>query len=198
MPGSAQSMILAAASLALLGLQGCASPRYQTVYRYEPPTDPAGLACLARCEEKLAACQADCRTRYQACARETEPLVEDRYAAALQAYADELDRYRLELRQYDFGIWASWHHGGFWYQPGPYHGWPYYGWPYYGWPGPYAYSSPSPPPPRPTRESVQAQLRKEKCVDDCGCQPNYDACFLACGGRRIPETRCVADCPRPD
>lgn len=190
MAASAQAGGLAIAGLLLLGLQGCATPRHETVYRYEPPADAAGLACLARCADQLVASQADCRSRYQACSKEAEALVEARYADALRAYADALDRYRLELRQYEFGLWAGWQYGGLWYHP-----WSPYGWPYYGWPGPSAPYPPGPPPMRPTRESVFSQLRKERCVDDCGCQPGHDACFLACGGRRIPETRCIAHCP---
>jgi hypothetical protein len=35
----------------------------------------------------------------------------------------------------------------------------------------------------------------EKCDPGCGCQAAYDGCFVACGGKRIPEQRCVANCP---
>ena len=37
------------------------------------------------------------------------------------------------------------------------------------------------------REHVQAAVEKQRCDSDCGCQPIYDACFLSCGGKKIPE-----------
>lgn len=169
--------------LALLlaaGLAGCATPRYQTVHRLEPPADPAGLACIGKCSDQLAACQARCAEAYQACVQSMEPLFQERYAEALRQYELALDRYAAELRAYELQHWLAWRHGGWWYDP---------------WPGPYWY--PYPPPRKPLREVVMNKLRKERCVEDCGCLAAHEACFLACGGRKITEERCVANCP-PD
>jgi len=168
---------LVAMALAV-GLTACATPRYQTVYRLEPPADAAGLACLEKCSAQLAACQAQCAQTWQACVQSVEPLVQERYAQALQRYEEALDRYAAELRSYELQIWLDWRHGGWWYDP---------------WPGPRWY--PYPPPRKPSREAVMSQLRKDRCVEDCGCLGGHEACFLACGGRKIPEVRCVANCP---
>lgn len=179
-PGLTAMIILAAV------LYGCATPRYQTVYRYEAPVDTQGRACLGDCQARLAACQDSCSQAYQACIKSIEPLVDARYAQALERYAQELDRYAWDLRHYEMQLWLGWGRGPWYYDP----------WPYYAWPGPYWY--PYPPPSRPSREAVQAQLRRERCVEDCGCLSQYDTCFLACGGRKIPEERCVANCPGKD
>jgi hypothetical protein len=182
MPNSLRLLTLAAA----VALAGCAAPRYQTINRYEPPTGREGQACIAACEGTLAACRGDCRSAWQACTARVEAQVEDRYAQALNAYAADLGRYRRELDRYDWDLWVGWGqgYGGLWYSP----------WPYHPWPG---YYSPRPEPPagQPTRDSVRAGLHKEQCNDDCGCQLKYDDCYLGCGGRMIPEQRCVADCP---
>jgi hypothetical protein len=86
-----------------LGLAACASsPRYQSTYRYEAPTDAAGRACLEKCEQKMAACSEQCATRTQACLKDLEPLVDERYNAAMNHYGAELDQYRQELVQYEF------------------------------------------------------------------------------------------------
>ena len=167
--------------IVMVGLAACASPRYQTVYRYEPPVDVSGRACLEKCEQKLAGCRQSCAVNYQACEQRIEPQVEERYNEALQRYQVELDQYYWEWRQYEFYLSLSWDQD-FWY-----------GGFYHPWPGPYYF--PPVPPMKPSRNAVAYQVEKENCVMDCGCQPNYDACFLGCGGKRIPETRCIANCP---
>lgn len=165
-------------------LVGCAapSPRYQSAYRYEPPTDSAGRACLEKCGQKLEGCRQRCTADYKACLVRIEPLVEGRYNEALKRYEAELDRYRLELDRYQLYLSLSWH-DSFWYGPGFFHPWP----------GPYYF--PPVAPRRPSRDEAFSRLRQEQCQEDCSCQPLYDACFLTCGGKRIVEERCVANCP---
>jgi len=165
-------------------LSGCATPRYQTVYRYEAPTDARAHACLQACEPKLAACQSSCQTRYQACLKEIEPLVDTRHSEALKRYENELDRYRLELQHYQLQLSLGWGYHSMWYGP-----WPYF------YPWPETYFPPPIPPHKPTREESFNQVRQQRCESDCGCQPIYDACFLSCGGKMIPEVKCIANCP---
>lgn len=168
----------------VIGLAGCASPtpRYQSVYRYEPPADSAGRACLEKCGQKMGACQQRCTADYQACLAGIEPLVEGRYNEAIKRYAVELERYRWELERYQLYLSLSWH-DPFWYDRGFYH------------PRPDPFYFPPVAPKAVSRDEEFARLRKEKCEVECGCQPIYDACFLACGGKRIPEVKCIADCP---
>ena len=166
-------------------LAGCASPRYQTIYRYEAPTDTNARACLQSCEPKLATCQSKCQQRYQSCLKEIEPLAETSHGEALKRYESELDRYRLELQHYQLQWAMGWGHPhSFWYQHGLF---------YSPWPEPF-YAAPNPPR-KPTREEAFNRVRKERCDSDCGCQPIYDACFLGCGGKKIPEVQCIANCP---
>ena len=164
-------------------LAGCVSqsPRYQSVYHYEPPTDSKGQACLEKCGQKMEACQQRCTADYQTCLAGIAPLVEGRYSEALKRYAAELDRYRWELGRYQLYLSLSWH-DSFWYDRGFYHPWPE---PYY---------FPPVAPKTPSRDEEFNRLRKERCEVECGCQPIYDTCFLACGGKRIPEVKCIANC----
>lgn len=169
----------------IVGLWGCvSSPRYQTVYRYEPPTDAAGQNCLAQCEQQLGQCQSGCRQVYQACLKTVESLVEERYAEALKRYEAGLENYRWELERYQLQLWLSWNRGALGYDS----------WPYHPWPEPYYFLPPLPK--KPSRAEELARLQQEKCEADCGCQPKYDACFLTCGGKKIPEQRCISDCPQ--
>lgn len=179
----------AAFILILATLAGCASPRYQTTYRYQSPASAAGQRCVQGCEQALSRCQSACQADWQACAARVEPQVEARYVEALKNYELELNRYRHSLELYEWDLWQSWgySHSGLWYsQPWSYH-WPYHR-PYL----PYAL------PAQPSRERARAELLKSQCKDDCGCHVQYDACYLNCGGGKIPEQQCVANCPPPE
>lgn len=176
--------LLALAAL-VSALTACATPRYEATSRYEPPVGAEGLACIRSCEATLSACRSDCQAAWQACTARVEPQVEEGYARALKAYADELRRYRLALDRYAWDMWLGWGHG--------YGGLGYSPWSYYPWPG--YFPAPAPPPQPPTRETVRANLHQAQCQDDCGCQAKYDACYQGCGGRVVSETRCVANCP---
>ncbi len=167
---------------ALLAVAGCMSPRYQTIYRYEPPTDAAGRACLEQCEQKIAICKNQCQEKHQACVKSIEPMVEARYQESLQRYQRELHYYQHAVEIYQRQLTLGW------YYYDPYYG----GWPYF-----YGYEPRFPPTPpyQPDRERIARQVIQQQCDRDCGCQSIYDACFLSCGGKKIPEVKCVAHCP---
>ena len=173
------------------GVLSCAGPRYQTVYRLKPPADPAAQDCLARCERQLGSCTDDCTDRYSACAASVEAEGEARYQDALKRYEGAQEQYRRDLERYrlSVSIGVGWGHGRGWYGAGWYDPW----WPYGAY-GPYYY--PPQPPQPPSRAAELAEVRAEKCDQDCGCQPAYEACFLGCGGSKVPEQRCIANCPR--
>ena len=187
------------------GLAGCTvfSPRYQITHRYEPPTDPAGIACLEKCTQKLEMCQQSCQSTYQACLKRIEPLAEERYRKAVERYDDELDTYRRRM-QFGYSGWGratlGWGMGGYpwgwggypwgWGSPWGWGGGPYYG---LGYSSPFFYQQ---PPLRPNRMREFDRLRYQQCEVECGCQSVQDACFLGCGGRKIIEERCIANCPK--
>ena len=83
--------------LLLLALSACVSPRYQTAYRYDPPSDTAGRACLAQCEPKLASCQTQCADKHQACVKNLEPQIEARFEQSMQLYQRDLQYYQYAL-----------------------------------------------------------------------------------------------------
>lgn len=168
--------------LLLVFLTGCMSPRYQTLYRYEPPTTAEGQVCLAQCEQKLAGCKDQCQVKHQACVKSIEPMVESRYQERLQQYKREFHYYQHAVEVYQRQLSLGW------YYYDPYYG----GWPYF-----YGYEPRFPPIPpiKPDRERIARQVEQQQCDRDCGCQSLYDACFLGCGGMKIPEVKCVAYCP---
>ena len=169
----------------LVSLSGCAStnPVYQSSYRYEQPVGGAGQICVEKCEQKKGVCQQGCAADYQSCLTRIEPLVDVRYGEALKRHAVALDRYRRDLDLYQLQLSLNRHdpfwHGRGYYQP---------------WFGPVYF--PPVAPRTPSRDDVLNQLKKEKCDVACSCQPSYDTCFLACGGQRVPDEKCIVNCPK--
>lgn len=182
--------------LIIATLSACATPRYQSAYRNEPPTDAAGRSCLTLCERNLESCRDACVTQHTACVQTIAAEARLRYDESVKFYQGELAQYGRDLDSYHLSLSLGWgfHNGGHgagWYDsPWP-HAWPHE-WPYGGY-GPHSY--PPVPPEPPSYAEELARLRAAKCDRDCGCQPNYDACFLSCGGRKVPQLRCIANCP---
>ena len=176
-------MLLGTVLLGMVVILGaCAAPRYQTIYRYELPADITGRSCLTTCEQKLSQCQDRCASAYQACVKEIGPEVDRRYDEALKRYEGDLSIYKMELQRYEFFSLLNWNYP--FYGPGHFHSWPGY------------YDFPPIPPTKPSHKYYFEQVQSEKCARDCDCQPLYDACFLSCGGRKVPEVRCIANCPK--
>lgn len=178
-------IMLMVATALLLGCAG--APRYQTLYRYEPPVDSAALSCLQNCEQRQKSCHDECGVTYDTCVRQIEPEARSRHADALKHYEGEWTQYQRDLDRYHLNLSLGWGHyddwyGQSWYDPS--------------WPGGYRpnYYRPQPPLPPSYRDEL-GRLRAQNCDRDCGCQPDYDACFINCGGKKIPEQRCIVNCP---
>ena len=120
-----------------------------------------------------------------------DPQLLLRYADALARYESELAHYRHDLERYAVSLSLGWGEYDHWYGAG----WYAPNWPYRRL-RPY-YAEPLPPRP-PSYADELGKLKAESCARDCGCQPKYDACFLGCGGSRILEERCFANCPPGD
>lgn len=182
------------------GLSGCVmfAPRYQITHRYEPPTHPEGAICLEKCTQKLESCQQSCTSTYQSCLKRIEPLVEERYNKAVERYEGELNTYRRQMN-FRYSGWGraglGWG-GSAWGWGGSPWGWGGFGGPYYGLGYSYPFFYQPAPPIRPDRNREFDRLRYEQCEVECGCQSVQDACFLSCGGRKIVEERCIANCPK--
>jgi hypothetical protein len=89
-------------------LAGCAAPQYQTNVSLIPPVDAAGRACVQACETSKLACQADCQSRFRACAESIEPRVEARYTEALSQFENDLGQYVAALRSYEVQLSFAW------------------------------------------------------------------------------------------
>jgi len=193
--------------LATLLLTACAAPRWQTVYQYEPPTGGEGAACAQRCVDNQQACRLEREDRYQHCLERADSTARDgfealmsRYELEMRAYFADLARYKMERDRYEH---RRTHLA---YEKSHYerrckedardrtacelaekarrelkhlerH-------------RPLA-------PARPERPSLADEVSKARasCARNCGCIETYNACYAACGGRVIPQQRCIDNCP---
>ena len=164
----------------LLGLAGCAAPRYETIVHREKPTGASAQFCLESCERGLDGCKQKCAEKYQACLKQVAPEAEEHYTQTLNRYAEALERYRRDLTSYEFQLWVNFNmgRGAYWYDPFP-----------------FPHALPPSAPRAPSREEDLNRLRDARCGGDCGCQPPFDTCFLACGGKISTEQRCASNCP---
>ncbi len=200
----ARMMVLFALSL---GLAACAGPRWQTVYQYEPPTGQGAEACAQRCVKDQQACRFDCEDRHQHCLNRAELAARDGFDALMYRYDQDMRLYSVSQLIYE-AEWDRYQHrfahlkrDRSLYESRcknddrdrtacelaeqarrelrhlEHH-------------RPHAPSRPYPP--SLVDEIAEAQSR---CSRDCGCIQTYNACYAACGGRVIPQQRCIAHCP---
>jgi hypothetical protein len=71
--------------LALISLSAC-GPIYKTENFYDPPQDAQGRTCVIGCEERRAACAAECRTHYDSCVYHAELQARQDYLNAKERY----------------------------------------------------------------------------------------------------------------
>ena len=172
------STFLTTCLMALL-LAGCATaPRYQTMKRLVPPEGPTAQACLNRCAQGMEKCKDTCAEKHAICTRDTLPEATAHYEEEMKIYLADLRAYRWELERYRLDLLLQ---GGYAY---PYGAW--------GWYPPFP---PPLPPVAPDRDWEIKRYIQKRCDRDCGCQSEYEACFLGCGGHIETETRCIANCP---
>lgn len=194
-------------SLIALGLTACAGPRWQTVYQYEPPAGGEGVACAQRCVDKQQACRFECEDRHQHCLDRADSAARDgfdelmyRYDLEMRAYYADQARYEVEWDHYEHRRAHLAHEKSRFdrrckedardrtacelaekarrelkhlerHRP----------------------LAPS----RPYRPSLADEIAEARagCSRDCGCIETYNACYAACGGRVIPQQRCIDNCP---
>ena len=179
-------------------------PTYVTKNEYAPPTNPAGVSCLQRCEVKRSSCQNSCNHKNQICrnkaaqkAKQTLPAQLSEYTNQLETYTVEQDRYhaktrerRYELKQLemDYGVYKDRCSKDKHYcdrkkeikrklNDLKYS----------------RIESPS----RPSKPTLASETTRHEasCTTSCGCDSLYDGCYTSCGGRIIPRQICTSNCP---
>lgn len=197
--------------LLMIGLTACASPQYQTNYRFTPPPVAvgAGKFCLTRCDAALNQCKSQCVAKTRQCLSKARGQAQQELPILLSAWEREvvdwekaLDRYETDRRFWEMEmrqrrLMHDLQRDLQRCRPGERHCAKYprhtdFGsGAYYAWDRPVA---PGAAPKRPTLESETARIQAETCPMDCGCDAIYRQCYGSCGGNVQPYQVCVKNC----
>ncbi len=190
-----------------LGLGACAGPRWQTVYQYEPPAGPQAQTCTQRCIDHQQSCRVSCEDRHQQCLYRAEINARDSYELSRHHYAREMQAWQIEYALYE-SDWRRHEHQRERLEYDQRH----YGKRCKDDPRDRtacelaerakrelrSLSSHRPyPPSRPYTPSLSDEIAEaqSRCTRDCGCIETYNACYASCGGRVVPQQRCIDNCP---
>ena len=83
-------------------ITGCSSPVYTIVNDYFPPENELGLNCIKQnCQTKLEQCNNDCQKIYQICLSKAEIKASEAYRIEASQYQMELLQYQIDKNIYD-------------------------------------------------------------------------------------------------
>ena len=190
----------------LLLLNAC-SPRYEIKTIYTQPTTAQGKVCLKECNVKRETCQTHCNQKRDRClerakerAKENFPLVMDKYDNIMHQYEAEMNRYDGEISSWDrehlrleqqFQTYRglcnskkdrkSYECRRASEVDDKLHS---------------MKSTEPTPPTRPNKPLLHEEIKKaqKSCSNKCGCQKEYDNCFISCGGTLDYKKFCVENC----
>ncbi len=195
--------------IALFGLlffSGCA-PKFLVKNVYIPPVGKKAKSCLNNCSYKKQQCQSRCDSEYNVCLNEALKRAKDikaisdlEYKKRYSIYIEKLNTYNTKIHDWQIVYDAT------------YRDWIYFRNRCKKSNDRYACDrvrdlrfvldkminhKPIAPKP-PVRASLNQILQKEQavCKNDCGCQREYDVCFLNCGGEIQMRKICIANCDK--
>jgi len=186
---------------------GACSPKYVIKTLYTQPTTKEGKIALAECNIKRETCQTHCNQGYNSClsqakeqAKKHFPLILDEYSEVMHDYEAEINRYEGEIESWDhkhirveqqFQTYRELCNSK---------------------KDRKSYEcrrakesereledleniEPTPPA-RPEKPLLSNEIKKaqKKCSNRCGCQKEYDNCFISSGGTLDYKKFCVENC----
>ena len=189
----------------LLLLSAC-SPRYEIKTHYTLPSDAQGRICVQTCSNERKICQAHCNMRQEQCLERTKKSAENAFASTMNEYQDVLNEYHHEMDRYNFEM-SSWQreerrvHQDFEHyrracRQGKKNS--YECRRSYELDNQLSSLENHEPmaPQRPIKPTLSEEIRRAQkgCNNSCGCEKEYDSCFISCGGKLHYEKFCVANC----
>ncbi len=192
--------------MVFLFLLGCGGPKYVVKYRYLPPEGKGARACLKECETRFQACERRCQKERETCRQRVRQEATRLYQKELKTYREALKAYQRRQRLY-YRELTLWHDE---YRR-LYEDYLFFKKACQKEKDDYAcrrrrelerhleaLENEKPQEPKEPRAPELSRLLNElaaSCPKDCGCQKDYDHCFLRCGGRLVPERFCLENCP---
>ncbi len=183
---------------------GCA-PQYAIKNQYIPPIKSKSNICLKNCALDKQACQTRCEEDYSDCLSYANERAKKIQVRSDENYKKRYARYLTRLNDYNLNIF-DWQNR----YDERYSDWKYFNDKCSKNGDKYACDREEdlryiirklkinrPREPREPRyisfDEILAKQQKT-CSRKCGCQDNYDSCFLSCGGEIVPHKICVKNC----
>jgi len=181
------------------------SPKYEIKTHYTLPADTQGRQCVQTCSNERKICQAHCNQKQDQCLVSAQQSAKDAFPSLMNEYQGVLDQYHYAMDRYNLEI-ETWQreerrvHQDFEHYrqrcqndtnsyecqrandlDGQLHSLEDH--------APLA-------PERPIKPSLSSEIRhaQENCSNSCGCDKEYDSCFVSCGGTLRYEKFCIANC----
>ena len=183
------------------------SPKYEIKTLYNQPTTKQGKVCVQECNVKRETCQIHCNQKRDNCLAQAKLRAKDTFSSLMNEYEHLMRGYEVEMNRYD-GEVASWdrRHIKLEQQSQTYRelcdhkkdG--------------NAYECRRAReadneltsleaiepilPNRPNEPILSKEIKKaqKSCSNKCGCQKEYDNCFVSCGGTLDYKKFCVENC----
>jgi hypothetical protein len=187
-------------------ISGCA-PEYTVKNIYIPPVGYKAKQCLNSCRYEKADCDTKCQNSYNKCLNEAFLRAKDIKAIEDKQYSKRYGRYIRRLNDYNARMF-DWQNE---YDQN-YRDWSYFRDKCKANHDSYACDRANdlryiirkslrtkPKEPRaPVKKSFSQIVKNEQklCKSDCGCQKEYDICFLNCGGEIQLKKICIANCDK--
>ncbi len=190
-------------SLLLFLFSSCSTKPEYHIHKIYTNSSPE---CVEKCEVNRKNCELSCKREYQNCIRETRSEAERVFNREIKIYRENLRVYENLYKQY-LKAYDRW----FFKYEALYSEYEYYKKKCGREPeNKYAckkakqlkseldrltFIRPSPPskPQPPKFNSIFNDL-KTSCVNDCGCEKEFDRCFTMCGGKIEIKKTCIKNC----
>ena len=183
------------------------SPKYEIKTLYTQPTTNQGKSCVQTCNLKRETCQTHCNQKRDSCLDEAKKHAKKNFSSIMDEYEEIMHQYEAEVNRYEGEI-ASWDrkHLRLEQQFQTYRE---------------LCNSKKDrksyecrrasevdkelesieaieptSPPRPNKPQLQEEIKiaQKSCSNRCGCQKEYDTCFVSCGGTLDYKKFCVENC----
>jgi len=183
------------------------SPKYEIKTLYTQPNTPQGKVCVKECNVKRETCQIHCNQKYNSCLEEAKKHAKENFPSVMDEYKDVMQQYKNEINHYEREI-ASWDRNHIrleqQFQT-------------------YrelcntkkdrknyecrrakeiendldsmkAIEPQAPSLPKKPLLSEEVKKAQKTCSNKCGCQKEYDNCFVSCGGTLDYKKFCIENC----
>ena len=183
------------------------SPKYEIKTLYSQPTTNQGQVCVKECNVKRQTCQIHCNQKRDNCLAEAKERAKDNFPSLMDEYEYVMHQYDAEINRYEGEI-SSWDrkHIRLEQKFNTYRELCDHKKDRKSYECRRAREADNDlkdmenieptPPPRPNKPILAEEIKKaqKSCSNNCGCQKEYNNCFVSCGGTLDYKKFCIENC----